>query len=74
MNTFPLTKKKLPSGLRFLLLPRGEGQTVTFMVLIGVGSRYETAKQNGLSHFLEHMFFKGTERRPTTRGIYWVLR
>ncbi|MBI3273950.1 MAG: insulinase family protein [Candidatus Colwellbacteria bacterium] len=69
MNTFPVTKKKMPSGLRFLLLPRSEGQTVTFMVLIGVGSRYETDKQNGLSHFLEHMFFKGTERRPTMKEI-----
>jgi predicted Zn-dependent peptidase len=69
MNNFPVIKKKLSSGLRFVLLPRSEGQTVTFMVLIGVGSRYETDKQNGLSHFLEHMFFKGTERRPTTKEI-----
>ncbi len=68
-NNFPLKKKTLPSGLRTLLLPRKDVQTVTFQVLIGVGSRYETPRQNGLSHFLEHMFFKGTENRPTTKEI-----
>lgn len=51
------------------MLPREQVQTVTFMVMIGVGSRYETARQNGLSHFLEHMFFKGTERRPDKKAI-----
>ena len=50
-------------------MPRDGVQTVTFMVLIGVGSRYETPRQNGLSHFLEHMFFKGTERRPDKKDI-----
>ncbi|HLD26301.1 MAG TPA: insulinase family protein, partial [Candidatus Andersenbacteria bacterium] len=69
MSDWPLIKKTLPGGLRAVLLPRTEGATVTFMVLIGVGSRYETPKQSGLSHFLEHMFFKGTERRPTTKEI-----
>ncbi|MEX1998012.1 MAG: pitrilysin family protein [Candidatus Andersenbacteria bacterium] len=69
MKNFPLTEKKLPGGLRTVLLPRQEGQTVTFLVLIGVGSRYETPRQSGLSHFLEHMFFKGTQRRPTTKEI-----
>lgn len=69
MNTFPLQQKTLPGGLRTILLPRQEVQTVTFLVLIGVGSRYETPKQSGLSHFLEHMFFKGTTNRPTTKEI-----
>lgn len=69
MNHFPLTKKTLPSGLRTILLPREDMASVTFMVLIGVGSRYETVKQWGLSHFLEHMFFKGTTTRPTTKEI-----
>jgi len=50
-------------------MPRREGETVTFMVLVGVGSRYETLRQSGLSHFLEHMFFKGTEKRPDKREI-----
>ena len=33
------------------------------------GPRYETAESNGIAHFAEHMFFKGTERRPTARDI-----
>lgn len=69
MSSFPVSKKKLGSGLRFILAPRKEVQSVTFLVLIGVGSRYETPKQSGLSHFLEHMFFKGTETRPSTKEI-----
>lgn len=69
MSSFNAEVKTLSNGLRTVLLPRRDGETVTFMVLIGVGSRYETPKQSGLSHFLEHMFFKGTENRPTTREI-----
>lgn len=69
MKNFSLTEKTLPGGLRTVFLPRQEGQTVTFLVLIGVGSRYETPRQSGLSHFLEHMFFKGTTTRPTTKEI-----
>lgn len=73
MTPFPLIDEKLAGGLRVLLLPRSEGATVTFMVLIGAGARYETARQWGLSHFLEHMFFKGTERRPDKRQIAEAL-
>lgn len=69
MTEFPLIQKTLPGGLRVVLLPRQQVETVTFMVMIGVGSRYESPRQNGLSHFLEHMFFKGTERRPDKKAI-----
>lgn len=69
MNTLKIASKTLPSGLDTIVVPRAEGQTVTFLVLIGVGSRYETPQQSGLSHFLEHMFFKGTTTRPTTKDI-----
>jgi predicted Zn-dependent peptidase len=69
MKQFKFTTKKLPKGLTAILLPRTEGETVTFLVLIGVGSRYETPRQAGLSHFLEHMFFKGTKTRPDKREI-----
>lgn len=69
MSKFQLIKKTLPSGLRTIILPRAEMASATIMVLIGVGSRYETLKQSGLSHFLEHMFFKGTTNRPTTKEI-----
>jgi len=69
MSSFRVQEKKLPGGLRTILLPREEGETVTFLTLIGVGSRYETPRQSGLSHFLEHMFFKGTDKRPTAQEI-----
>lgn len=44
-------------------------QTVTVMVLVGTGSKFENKKNNGISHFLEHMFFKGTKKRPSTMAI-----
>ncbi len=59
----------LDNGLRVFLAPMHETKAVTVLFLMNVGSRYETAKQNGLSHFLEHMFFKGTGLRPTTLDI-----
>ena len=37
--------------------------------MLAAGSRYETAESKGIAHFAEHMFFKGTERRPTARTI-----
>jgi predicted Zn-dependent peptidase len=39
------------------------------MVMVGAGSRFETSKINGISHFLEHMAFKGTKKRPTAKDI-----
>ena len=46
---------------------------MTVMIGVGVGSRYETKQTNGLSHFLEHMLFKGTKKRPTTLDISSTL-
>jgi len=48
-------------------------ETVTVVVMVGVGSRYETEKEAGLSHFIEHMMFKGTEKRPTALDITETL-
>jgi len=62
-------KYTLKNGLRIVLAPMHETETVTVMVMTGVGSRYETKKENGLAHFLEHMFFKGTKKRPTALDI-----
>lgn len=42
---------------------------MTALVMVGAGSRYETRKNNGISHFLEHMFFKGTHKRPNAIDI-----
>src|SRR5512133_2791109 len=44
-------------------------QSVTCAIMLAAGSRYETEDTNGIAHFSEHMFFKGTERRPTARDI-----
>ncbi len=62
-------KHTLKNGLRIILAPMHETETVTVLVMTGVGSRYETRKENGLAHFLEHMFFKGTTKRPAALDI-----
>ncbi|MEK7139299.1 MAG: pitrilysin family protein, partial [Patescibacteria group bacterium] len=59
----------LRNGLRLVTVPRAGTNTVTVFVLVKVGSRYETASGNGVSHFIEHLMFKGTTRRPTTEDI-----
>ncbi|KKR21362.1 MAG: Peptidase M16 domain protein [Candidatus Moranbacteria bacterium GW2011_GWA2_39_41] len=57
-------KTTLKNGLRIITAPMKDTNTATVVVMVGVGSRYETEKEAGLSHFIEHMFFKGTEKRP----------
>lgn len=59
----------LKNGLRVLTVPVEGTQTVTVIVMVGVGSRHEKETKAGLSHFVEHMFFKGTDKRPTTLDI-----
>jgi predicted Zn-dependent peptidase len=59
----------LDNGLRVLLAPMSQAPSVTCMIMLAAGSRYETRETNGIAHFAEHMFFKGTERRPTARDI-----
>lgn len=60
----PYKKITLENGLRVILVPQPQSVTTTALVLVEVGSKYETKELNGLSHFLEHMCFKGTEKRP----------
>jgi predicted Zn-dependent peptidase len=62
-------RETLPNGLRVLTAPMPYVQSVTCFVMLAAGSRYETADTAGIAHFAEHMFFKGTERRPTARDI-----
>lgn len=59
----------LENGLRILTEPMPHTRSVTISFYVGAGSRYETAEIAGLSHFLEHMLFKGTQRRPTAQLI-----
>jgi predicted Zn-dependent peptidase len=60
---------ELENGLRVLTAPMPHAQSVSCFLMLAAGSRYETAETNGIAHFAEHMFFKGTERRPTARDV-----
>lgn len=60
--------KTFKNGLRLVTIPLPV-KSVTVEVSVDAGSRYETAKNSGISHFSEHMFFKGTKKRPTARDI-----
>ena len=62
-------RETLPNGLRLLTAPMPQAQSVSCFVMLAAGSRYETRETSGIAHFAEHMFFKGTERRPTARDI-----
>src|SRR3989338_2249927 len=63
------SKTTLKNGLRVVTIPMQDNPTVTVLVLVEAGSKYETKKLNGISHFLEHMCFKGTLRRPKAIDI-----
>jgi predicted Zn-dependent peptidase len=60
---------RLENGLRILSYPMSHTRAVSVSVLVGVGSRYEVDDVAGTSHFIEHMLFKGTAKRPTARHI-----
>ncbi|MCK5471808.1 insulinase family protein [Candidatus Gracilibacteria bacterium] len=59
----------LPSGLKIVSQSLNGTEAITCLVLAGAGSRYETKERNGLSHFLEHMFFKGGEKFKSTKEV-----
>jgi predicted Zn-dependent peptidase len=59
----------LSNGLRVLTAPLDHAQSVACYVMLAAGSRYEQPENRGIAHFAEHMFFKGTERRPTARDL-----
>lgn len=60
---------KLKNGTKVVFVPVDGTRAVTVLALCKVGSRYETKNLNGASHFIEHLMFKGTGRRPTTLDI-----
>ncbi|KKU52831.1 MAG: hypothetical protein A3A28_02605 [Candidatus Sungbacteria bacterium RIFCSPLOWO2_01_FULL_47_32] len=62
-------KTVLPNGLRIITAPMQGTNTITVLVLCGTGSDYESNDIRGMSHFLEHMFFKGTTKRPKQEMI-----
>lgn len=63
----------LKNGLRVITVSMPQVESVTSMILVGAGSRYESKKTNGISHFLEHMVFKGTQKRPSALAISSVI-
>lgn len=62
-------KHILKNGIRVLAVPKKGTKAITVLVLFKVGSRYEDLKLNGAAHFIEHLMFKGTKRRPSTLDI-----
>lgn len=68
-NFFMYHRTKLSNGATLLTVPVKGTEAVTILALFPVGSRYESKNINGLSHFIEHMMFKGTLIRPTTLDI-----
>jgi len=66
-------KTTLKNGLRIITIPQKNTQSLTVFVLVGTGSKYEKKEINGISHFLEHMYFKGTKKRLSTIAIAETL-
>jgi len=62
-------KTTLANGLRVITQTMPDTQAVSIIFLIGVGSRYERDGEAGISHFIEHLLFKGTDKRPSAREI-----
>jgi predicted Zn-dependent peptidase len=66
-------RESLSNGLRVLTAPLEHAQSVACYIMLAAGSRYERTENRGIAHFAEHMFFKGTERRPTARDLSLVV-
>lgn len=74
MSPFPLyTKNVLKNGLTLLTVPVETAASITMSVFVKVGSRYEEASINGISHFLEHLHFKGSKKYPTSKRLSEVI-
>jgi len=59
----------LSNKLRLITIPLPKAPTMTALVIVKTGSKYENRRNNGISHFLEHLFFKGTAKRPDTLAL-----
>ena len=62
-------KRVLPNGLTIIEVPSNDAESVVVDFFVKTGSRSETEKENGISHFLEHFLFKGTQKYPTSLAI-----
>jgi len=65
--------KKLKNNLTLITVPLKSTRATTVMVMVPVGSRYESRDFSGGSHFVEHLIFKGTSKRPTAQDVSRVL-
>jgi len=63
------TKTVLDNGLRVITSTMPHSRSACLAILVGAGSCYESEEEAGISHFAEHLFFKGTQRRPTSKEI-----
>src|SRR3989344_6909610 len=62
-------KKILKNGLTVLMVPIEDASSITMSIFVKAGSRYEEKPINGISHFLEHLHFKGTKKYPTAKKL-----
>ena len=62
-------KTVLDNGLRIVTATMPHTHSASICIFVGVGSRYESEQKGGVSHFIEHMMFRGTRKRPTAREI-----
>ncbi|HEX9437523.1 MAG TPA: pitrilysin family protein [Candidatus Limnocylindria bacterium] len=67
------TRTTLSNGMRVLIAPMPETRSVSLAMYVGVGSRAETKANAGTSHFIEHMLFKGTAKRPSAAEISYAV-
>ncbi len=65
--------KQFDNGVRLITAPLSETKTATLLALVKTGSRCESVDNNGVSHFIEHMMFKGTKKRPTALDLTKAL-
>jgi predicted Zn-dependent peptidase len=69
----PYIKKTYSNGLTLLTVPVDTAASVTMSIFVKAGSRYEESRVNGISHYLEHVHFKGTKKYPTTKILSEVV-
>lgn len=72
-TTYFINEFKLSNNLPLTLINGFEVQSVTIMLLVGVGSRHESDEFSGTAHFLEHMFFKGSSLYPSSNKLAMAM-
>lgn len=66
-------QRSLNNGLRVLLVNDQDSPSVTVMISVKVGARYETLNESGIAHLIEHNLFKGTHKRPSSKDIAYEV-